>query len=203
MADKKKKRTRDQYQLPSHVEKARQATATVDAFKPRPRIPQRRMIFGVFGVFLLAVGVALSFWLPPRSLVQDLRSQGVTVAATVTGVDNKPKYVKVRFVQGPESGTEVKLTDYVGMYPDAHTGDSMLVTYDPEDPSRILAQSWVADPPANLPAYGTSAIALLLLAGVVAVVFRRRWILRTWPQQPSEPARSETPGSKSVRLDKF
>ncbi|MDT0613564.1 hypothetical protein [Streptomyces lancefieldiae] len=125
--------------------------------------------------------MALFFWLPARSLVDDLRSNGSTVAATVTGVDNKPKYVKVRLVTGPRMGAEVKLSDYAGMYPDVNTGDSLLVTYDTEDPSRILSDSWVTNPPFNLPFYGASVGAVLFLVGTVAATLRRRWILRNWP----------------------
>ncbi|MFH8500287.1 hypothetical protein [Streptomyces coeruleorubidus] len=82
-----------------------------------------------------------------NSLVEELGSRGVTVAATVTDVDTKPKCVKVRFVQGPERGTAVELSETAGMLPDAHAGESMLVTYDPTDPSRILARGWVMNLP--------------------------------------------------------
>lgn len=123
--------------------------------------------------------MALVFWLPSRSLVQELRGSGVTVAAEVTAVDNKPKYVKVEFLQGEESGTEEKLWDYAGMLPDVHPGDTLLVTYDPDDPHRGLPHAWVVDPPANLPAYGTSAIAVFFFAGAVVGTLRRRRLLRT------------------------
>ncbi|CAM5700477.1 hypothetical protein SPURM210S_00372 [Streptomyces purpurascens] len=99
------------------------------------------MILVGFGLFLLCVGMALAFLLPSQSLVQDLRSRGVSAAATVVGVDSQPKYVKVRLVSSPKAGTEVELWDYGGMLPETQTGASMIVTYDPEDPSRILAQS--------------------------------------------------------------
>lgn len=144
------------------------------------------MILAGFGLFLLCVGMVLFFLLPSRSLVQDLRSRGVSAAATVSGVDSKPKYVKVRLVSGPKAGTEVELSDFAGMLPETQTGASMIVTYDPEDDSRILAQSWVADPPANLPAYGTSVLAFVCLVLTAAVTWRRLWILRTFgPEQPS------------------
>lgn len=64
------------------------------------------------------------------------------------------------------------------MYPDVNVGDPMLVTYDPKDPQRSLARNWVSNPPANLPAYGTSALALLALGLTVIVIVRRRKILR-------------------------
>ncbi|EFL34075.1 predicted protein [Streptomyces viridochromogenes DSM 40736] len=138
--------------------------------------------------------MTLAFILPSRSLVQDLRSRGESAAAQVIVVDSKPKYVKVRLVSSPEAGTEVKLWDYAGMLPETHTGASMIVTYDPEDPTRILAQSWVEDPPANLPAYGTSALAVICLGLNVAVIWRRLWILRTFG--PEEPPISSTGGNR-------
>ncbi|GAA2415800.1 hypothetical protein GCM10010255_62670 [Streptomyces coeruleofuscus] len=108
-------------------------------WQPRPKLPQRRVILAMSGVFLLCVGMTLGLWLPSHSLVQDLRSRGVNSAATVVGVDSKPKYVKVRLVSGPRAGSEVKLSDYAGMYPDMHTDAALVVTYDRDDPSRILA----------------------------------------------------------------
>ncbi|MER5829239.1 DUF3592 domain-containing protein [Streptomyces sp. NPDC002130] len=155
----------------------------------------------MFFLFLLCVGMVLALVLPSRSLVQDLRSRGVSAAATVVGVDSKPKYVKVRLVSGPKTGTEVKLWDYAGMLPETQAGASIIVMYDPEDPSRILARSWVEDPPANVPAYGTSALAVVFLGLTTAVVWRRLWILRTFG--PEEPPASSTvgakPGDKAVR----
>ncbi|MEU5522461.1 DUF3592 domain-containing protein [Streptomyces sp. NPDC047860] len=143
------------------------------------------MILGVLGGGLLCVALALAFWLPSRFLVQDLRDTGVTVSAHVTKVDNKPKYVQVKFLQGELSGTEEKLWDYAGMLPDVHPGDALIVTYDPDDPHRSLPHAWVTDPPANLPAYGSSAIAAFLFTGAVVGTFRRRRLL----------TRSSPPGS--------
>ncbi|MGW6543353.1 hypothetical protein ACWGBH_10955 [Streptomyces massasporeus] len=93
-------------------------------------------------------------------------------------MDSKPKYVKVRFVSGPRTGDEVRLTDYAGMYPEARSGGNLLVTYDPEQPSQVLSHAWVKDPPADLPAYGTSALTLVFLCLTTAVVVRRVRILR-------------------------
>lgn len=205
MAKKKKPRRRaEEYQLPPHVADAQQYAARVAAYKPRPELPRRRLIAGAFGLFLLCVGMVLVLWVPAHALVRDLRADGVTVAATVTGVDKKPKYVSVRFVQGPESESERRLSEYAGMLPDVRTGDTLLVTYDPEDPSRVLPRSWVTAPPANLPAYGTGALALVLLGLAIAVALRRRWILRTpWPDHPLHgPADPRSPDSTAVRLTK-
>ncbi|MFF1275239.1 DUF3592 domain-containing protein [Streptomyces marokkonensis] len=148
------------------------------------------MIWGVFGGSLLCLGLALFFWLPSQSLVHDLRADGVTVVATVTGVDNKPRYVRVRLLQGARSGTETELWDYAGMLPDAHSGDSMMVTYDPKDPSRALLHSWVVDPPTNLPAFGASALAALFLAGALIGAVRRRRLLRAGVTRSSPPAQA-------------
>ncbi|GGX36496.1 hypothetical protein GCM10010297_67160 [Streptomyces malachitofuscus] len=198
------KRRTDQYQLPPHVAEAQQYAARRAAYRPRPALPQWRLIAGAFGVFILTVGLALFLWIPARSLVTDLRSSGVTVAATVTGVDSKPKFVKVRFGQGPEEGNEIKLSEYAGMLPDVRADEALLVTYDPDDPSRALPHSWVVTPPPNLPAYGTAGLALIILGLTIAVVLRRRWILRTpWPEHPmygsSDPV---NPGSATVRVVK-
>ncbi|MEU3097479.1 DUF3592 domain-containing protein [Streptomyces sp. NPDC006967] len=147
------------------------------------------MIVGVFALFLVGLVISLALWIPPHFLLRDLRDHGTTAATVVTGVDNKPEYVKVKFVQGPESGTEVKLGDYSGMYPDTQIGDKLLVTYDPKDPSRSLAHHWVLDPPFNLPAYGISAIAALLFASAVVGTLRRRRLLRAPLTRSSPPAR--------------
>jgi hypothetical protein len=205
MARKKRPRRRnDQYQLPQRVAAAQRYAAAVAEYKPRPEPPQRRLIAVALGMFLLCLGMALFFWMSARSLVHDLRANGVTVAATVTGSDNKPKYVRVRYIQGENSGEEVKLSEYAGMLPDLRADDALLVTYDPEDPSRVLSRSWVISPPLNLPAYGTSALALFTFGLTVAVVVRRRWILRTpWPDHPlHRSSDSRDPGSTAVRLTK-
>ncbi|CCK28252.1 hypothetical protein BN159_3873 [Streptomyces davaonensis JCM 4913] len=179
MAKKQRKRNRErEYVIPPHIEEHRQRSARMRGWKPHPPLPQRRVVLGGFGLFLICAGFSLALWLPAHFLAQDLRSQGVTAAARVIGVDDNPAHVKVRFVQGPKSGTEVDLWDYAGMYPDVNVGDPMLVTYDPKDPQRSLARNWVSNPPANLPAYGTSALALLALGLTVIVIVRRRKILR-------------------------
>jgi hypothetical protein len=186
---KKRKRPADEYQLPPHVDKARQAAAQAAGWQSRPKPPQRRVILAGLGISVLCVGMAAVFWLPSQSLVRDLRSRGVTSAATVIDVDSKPKYVKVRLVSGPQTGDEVKLSDYAGMYPDAEVNEAVLVTYDPQQPSRILSRNWVANPPPNLPAYGTAALALLCLGLTAAAAIRRRRILRT-PGPGAQPASS-------------
>ncbi|WP_148663821.1 DUF3592 domain-containing protein [Streptomyces ambofaciens] len=182
---KKKRRAVDRYQLPPSVVAAQQLAAKRrDTLKPRPYVATNRTILGIFCTFLLCAGLALAFWIPPRSLVHDLRSGGDTTAAIVTGVDNNPKYVEVEFVTGPEAGSKVRLSDYAGMYPDVDTGDSILVAYDPDDPSLALAERWVTHPPFNLPAFGATACALFILVGMVWGLIRRRWILKNWPADP-------------------
>ncbi len=182
---KKNRRPGNGYQLPPHVERARQAAARAAGWKPRPKPPQRRVILSGFGISLLCLGMTAAFWFPAHALAEDLHSRGVTSAATVVGVDSKPKYVKVRLVSGPRAGDEVKLSDYAGMYPDVQRNEAMLVTYDPQQPSRVLSRDWVVDPPANLPAYGTSALTLLCLSLTTAAVIRRLRILhRSGPGAP-------------------
>ncbi|MFF7732402.1 hypothetical protein [Streptomyces sp. NPDC007984] len=202
MTKKKKKRPAKQYQLPPHITRSSERAAEARAWRPRPPLPPRRLILSMIGLCLLSIGIVLSLTLPSHFLVEDLRSRGVSAAATVVGVDSKPKYVKVRLVSSPKAGTRVKLWDYAGMLPETEAGASMIVTYDPEDPSRILTQSWVKDPPINLPAYGTSALAAFFLLGTVALVFRRRWVLRNWPSDVSVAGSAKAHGSTSVRLTK-
>ncbi|GGV83074.1 hypothetical protein [Streptomyces massasporeus] len=200
MARKKNKRPADAYQLPPHVDRARRAVSRAAGWKPRPELPRRRVILAGLGMSLLCAGMTAAFWLPPHSLVRDLRARGVTAAATVVGVDSKPKYVKVRFVSGPHMGVEVKLSDYAGMYPEAHPDGAILVTYDPEKPSRALTNGWVEDPPANLPAYGTSALTLVCLSLTTAAAIRRVRILRSSGpglQSKSLSAKDAGPGGTS------
>lgn len=190
-ATKKNRRPADQYQLPPHVDQARQVVSRARGWKPRPKLPQRRVILAGLGMSLLCAGMTAVFWLPSQSLVRDLRSRGVTSAATVVGVDSKPKYVKVRFVSGPQMGAEIKLSDYAGMYPEARPDGAILVTYDPEQPSRALSHGWVENPPANLPAYGTSALTLVCLSLTTAVIIRRVRILRSSGPGPQPESLSE------------
>ena len=186
----KRKRPGDPYQVPPHIARAQRIAADRRSWKPRPLIPQRRQLFGILAVSVMCAGLSLALWIPPHSLVRDLRKDGVTVAAKVTEVDNKPKYVKVEFLHGTRSGTRTKLWDYAGMIPDVHPGDALLVTYDPNNPHRSLPHAWVTDPPVNLPAYGISAITVFMLTGTVAGVLRRRRLLRApvTRSSPPEPA---------------
>ncbi|MEU6380043.1 hypothetical protein [Streptomyces sp. NPDC046909] len=196
MTDKSNKRHRtSDYELPDHIERNRRLSARVRAWKPRPLLPSRRLILAELGMSLLCTGMALVLWLPAQDLVDDLRSRGVSAAATVTDVDSKPKYVKVRLVSSPEAGNEVKLSDYAGKYPDTHSGASMIVTYDAKDPSRILARDWVKHPPVSLQTYLCWVLAFVFLGFGVALIFRRRWVLR----QPEDPP---TPSPQEVRLTK-
>lgn len=184
----KKKRPTRPGQLPPHIAEAQRLARLRTPWRPRPEVPRRRAILGVFGLSMLGLTLSLALWIPPYSLLRDLRDHGTTAAAVVTEVDNKPKYVKVRFVQGPESGSEVKLGDYAGMYPAAQTGDTLRVTYDPDDPSRSLSESWVIDPPTNLPAFGASALAAFFLVGALIGAVRRRRMLRVPATRSSPPA---------------
>lgn len=198
---KKKRRPADQYQLPPK----QAAAAGVAEWEPRPALPQRRLILGSIGMSLLCVAITLGLWLPARFLVQDLRSQGVSVAATIVEVDSNPKYVKVRLIQGPKSGTVVKLSDYAGMYPDAHVGEPMVVTYDPRDPTRSLARGWVDDPPANVPAYGAGALSCFFLVAFLTMTLHRLWNLRKHgppTTSGSPPTAPKKPNPKGIRLTK-
>ncbi|MGZ3100729.1 hypothetical protein [Streptomyces sp. H72] len=199
---KKRRRPADQYQLPPSVVAAQQLAARRRAtLKPRPYVATNRTFLGIFCVFLLCTGLALAFWIPPRSLVHDLRAEGDTTAAIVIGVDDKPAYVEVEFATGPEAGSKVKLSDYAGMYPEVATGDPILVVYDPDDPSTALAERWVTHPPFNYPALGSAAGAAFFGIGMIWGLLRRRWILKNWPSDPpAEPEKK--PEASPVSLTK-
>lgn len=184
MTKRKKKRRTGRQQPSPHVTEANRFPVGSAALGPK--VPQWRFILASLGMSVLCIGMTLTLWIPVRSKLNDLRDHGVTATATVIGVDNKPKYVKVRFANGTLTGREVELGEYAGMLPDMHVGESLFVTYDPNDPSRSLAHRWVVDPPVNLPAWGTSALAVFFLTGAVAVIRRRRLLLTHSP--PPEPA---------------
>ncbi|WP_268220490.1 DUF3592 domain-containing protein [Streptomyces sp. EMB24] len=175
---KRPKRPNDRYHLPPHVAAAQRYAAKATEQVTYPRPPPRRVVVAAFGMSLLCLLMALFFWMPARSLVHDLRTDGVIVEATVTAADNKPKYIRVRYAFGVEAGKEFKLSEYAGMLPELRTGDALLVIYDRKNPSRVLPHDWVTAPPPNLPAYGTSGLSILVLGLSFAVVLRRRRILR-------------------------
>ncbi len=79
------------------------------------------------------------------------------------------------------------------MHPDFHIGDRMWATYDPQKPSHLLSRHWVTIPPTNFPVFGTSLIAVFFLVGTVALILRRRWVLRNWPPEKPDTAPT-TPG---------
>ncbi|MEU7375166.1 DUF3592 domain-containing protein [Streptomyces albidoflavus] len=116
-----------------------------------PAVPRRRQIIGISAFGLAAVGLFLLFLLPSRSLVADLRSRGVPVVAEVVDTtDNRYddlSEVVVRF-RGFEGEVETWLHDWGGQYPEGlSVGTDIMVTFDPQDPSRVLPSGWVAEPP--------------------------------------------------------
>ncbi|MFE6716702.1 DUF3592 domain-containing protein [Streptomyces albidoflavus] len=148
-----------------------------------PAVPRRRQIIGIFAFGLAAVGLFLLFLLPSRSLVADLRSRGVPVVAEVVDTSNN-KYddlreVVVRF-RGSEGEVETELHDWGGRYPEGlSAGTDIMVTFDPQDPSRVLPSRWVADPPLV-----TTPMLVVAVCGFPFVVLpwfamvRRRRLLR-------------------------
>ncbi|NGO45778.1 DUF3592 domain-containing protein [Streptomyces ureilyticus] len=150
----------------------------------------------MLGVSVLAIGIFLGLLLPANSLVDDLGDRGVTTSAVVTGVDNKPEHVKVKFkVSGKSIQTD--LQDFAGMRPEASVGENLMVVFDPRDPKRVLSQDWVDEPPfLSFPILGTALLALLCTAMAVAVILRRRWYLRTFGSPPLADAKTQ-PASES------
>ena len=181
MAKKQRKRSPSSFQNPQSS--ARVAAAKEEARKvaegwhPRPLLPQLRLVFALAGLGILCIVIFLALWLPSKGVVDDLRSRGVTATAAVTKVDDKPETVEVRFRSSGETVT-TNLHDYAGMRPEVQVGQTLTVRYDPQDPSRVLTQSWVNSPPiVNLPMLGTAALALLLLAAAAFLTLRRHQVL--------------------------
>ncbi|MFJ9603261.1 DUF3592 domain-containing protein [Streptomyces althioticus] len=153
----------------------------------RPPLPQKRLIATLFGLALVTLTAFLMFLLPGRSLVKDLRSRGISVVAEVTAA-SKNKYgdagnVKVRF-DGPDGTVETELHDWGGKRPEGlRAGAAVPVTYDPQEPTRVLTTRWVEDPPtATLPMLVTAVLTPLLLSGAVFLVVRRRRLLKAGEQ---------------------
>jgi Protein of unknown function (DUF3592) len=153
----------------------------------QPSLPQRRLILALF---VMAAGTCvafLMFWLPSESLVNDLRSRGVPVAAEITAAP-KNRYgesgnVRVRFV-GPKGEIETVLSDWGGKRPGGLlTGAAVSVTYDPQAPTRVLTREWVEHPPGmTLPMLVTLVFTPLLLTGAIALAIRRRNALKAREQ---------------------
>ncbi|AQW48458.1 DUF3592 domain-containing protein [Streptomyces violaceusniger] len=185
---KRKKRPPDQWQRPPLSAHRQAVEAMVRDWRQCPPLPQRSHIAMGLAFALVTTGMFLAYWLPSKSLVDDLRSRGVTTVAEVTGRDNNPRSVQVEF-DGPSGTVRTDLYDWGGVYPDVKVGDQLDVTYDREDSSRVLMRSWVDDPPTfSLPALGLLGMAPLFLAGTVVLTLRRRRILRTFgPSTPPSP----------------
>ncbi|MFI1484578.1 DUF3592 domain-containing protein [Streptomyces sp. NPDC020747] len=193
MAKKQKKRhPTGEWQLPPHTEETRassQRWAKIKEAKSRPLLPGRKTILGMLGVSALTIGMFLALLLPANSLVDDLNDRGVTASAVVTGVDNKPKYVKVKFKFSGNT-TQTDLYDFAGMQPEVNVGENLMVVYDPRNPNRVLSQDWVDNPPfLSFPILGTALLALVCTAMAVTVILRRRWHLRTFGPPPLTDAK--------------
>lgn len=206
MAKKQRKRhPAGEWRLPPHAEEARassQRWARIKETESRPHLPGRKTILGMLGVFVLAIGIFLGLLLPANSLVDDLGDRGVTASSLVTGVDNKPKYVKVRF-DSPSGTVKTDLSEFAGMVPDVQVGETLTVVYDPKDPSRALSKSWVEDPPyLSLPLLGTAALTLLCTALTVAVILRRRWYIRTFGPPPLANSKTQAASEPKKRKGK-
>ncbi|MFI8302690.1 DUF3592 domain-containing protein [Streptomyces sp. NPDC085927] len=186
MEKKKKKRSRDDWTLPPKSAERQSLDRESKQFRTavrQPPLPQRRLILTLFVMALGSCVAFLVFWLPSQSLVNDLRSRGVSVAAEITA-SPKNKYgeagnVKVRF-SGPNGEVETVLGDWGGKRPEGLLeGAAVPVTYDPREPTRVLTAEWVEDPPfMTLPMLITLAFTPLLLGGTILLVMRRRKLLK-------------------------
>ncbi|WP_405778157.1 DUF3592 domain-containing protein [Streptomyces sp. NBC_00859] len=201
---RKKKRPPGQWHAPPKSARDVEFTENLRNWAARPPLPQYRLILALLGLFVLCGGMCAGFLVPSHVLVNDLRSRGVTTPAKVTAVDKNPRYVKVQF-SGPSGVTNTNLSEISGSLPEAEPGTLLIITYDPEHPSRVLTQSWVSDPPLiNLPVLLSAGPALLFLVGAVGLTLRRRWVLHTFGPPPDTEIISSTEksGKPSIRLTK-
>ncbi|MGW3494277.1 hypothetical protein [Streptomyces sp. NPDC001020] len=182
---KTKKRWRDDWTLPpkAAVQKARLAETRRRLTDVRQPVPQRRLILALFALGVVTACGTLFFRLPSQTLVNDLRSRGVSVWAEVTS-SPRDKYgnagnVKVRF-NGPKGEIETSLDDWGGRRPEGLVpGTAVSVTYDPRDPARVLTTEWVKNPPVmTFPMLVSLALSLVMLAGAAFLTIRRRALLK-------------------------
>ncbi|MCK8433625.1 DUF3592 domain-containing protein [Streptomyces sp. D2-8] len=196
MGKKKKRRSRSDWTLPPGIVKrnADQRKA-LDAIADRRRkVPQRRLIIGLFAAFIATFGLFLGFFISSHSLVTDLQSRGASAWAEVTSSPRdrygSPGNIKVKF-DGPEGDVETQLHDWGGMRPEGLTpGSRIPVVYDPLDPSRVLTAQWVNDPPAVTPPMLVALlVSLFFLTGVIVGTVRRRILLNEKRDMEATPER--------------
>ncbi|MGY3203362.1 DUF3592 domain-containing protein [Streptomyces sp. TE5632] len=186
MGKKKKKRSRDDWTLPPKSAEGKALERELQRIRAavrQPPLPQRRLILTLFVMALGAGSAFLVFLLPSQSLVDDLRSRGVSVAAEITA-SPKNKYgeagnVRVRF-SGPEGEVETVLSDWGGKRPEGLLQGAVVpVVYDPQEPTRVLTMEWVDSPPVmTLPMLIALVFAPLMLAGAIFAAIRRRNTLK-------------------------
>ncbi|MFE4420226.1 DUF3592 domain-containing protein [Streptomyces sp. NPDC056817] len=183
----KKKRSRDAWTPP--LKSAERQAAETELRKLRagvrqPPLPQRRLVAAIFLMAVAAFGIFLVLWLPSHSLVGDLRSRGVTVAAEIVASPRDkfggPGNIRIRFDDPKRGSQETALSDWGGRRPAGLVaGSSVSVTYDPRDPSRVLTTKWVQNPPTmTLPMLVSLVLAPVLLAGAIFLAIRRHTVLK-------------------------
>ncbi|MFJ6563425.1 DUF3592 domain-containing protein [Streptomyces sp. NPDC091412] len=183
----KKKRSRDDWTPPPKSAERLAAEAEVRKLRAGGRqtpLPQRRLVAAIFLMAVAAAGAFLVLWLPSHSLVDDLRSRGVSVAAEIVDSPRdkfgSPGNIRIRFNDPKRGEQETALSDWGGRRPAGlAAGSSVSVTYDPRDPSRVLTTKWVQNPPAmTLPMLVSVVLAPVLLAGAIFLAIRRRTVLK-------------------------
>ncbi|MGW5127842.1 hypothetical protein ACWEQ7_28140 [Streptomyces sp. NPDC004069] len=183
----KMKRRRDDWTPPPKSSERLAAEAELRKLRAGIRqspLPQRRLVAAVFAMAVATFGTFLVFWLPSHSLVDDLRSRGVSVAAEIVSSPRDrfggPGNVRIRFNDPKRGMQEAALSDWGGRRPAGLVSGSIVsVTYDPRDPSRVLTTKWVQNPPAmTLPMLVSLVLAPVLLAGAVFLAIRRRTVLK-------------------------
>ncbi|MFB7459816.1 DUF3592 domain-containing protein [Streptomyces sp. NPDC056188] len=183
----KKKRSRDQWTPPPKSAERLAAEAELRKLRTGERqapLPQRRLVAAIFLMAAGAIAAFLVLWLPSHSLVDDLRSRGVSVAAEIVASPRdkfgSPGNIRIRFDDPERGAQETALSDWGGRRPAGLVeGSSVSVTYDPRDPSRVLTTKWVRNPPAmTLPMLVSLVLAPVLLAGATFLAVRRRTVLK-------------------------
>ncbi|MER5597383.1 DUF3592 domain-containing protein [Streptomyces sp. NPDC002265] len=169
---------------PASAQKARLAEMRRATARERRPVPQRRLIATLAVLFLgTACGTLFLLWLPSHTLVHDLRTRGVATWAQVTS-SPRDKFgsagnVEVRFTASGRT-VETVLSDWGGERPGGlEPGGTVSVTYDRQNPHRVLTTAWVQHPPAvTAPMLWGLVLSPFFLAGTVLLAVLRHRRLR-------------------------
>ena len=155
MGKKKKKRSRDDWRPPPKSAEQQFLDEEVQRFRAawhQPPVPQRRLILAVFVAALATCVAFLVFLLPAQSLVNDLRSRGVTTTAEVTASPKNKYWQGLATSRCDSAAPEVRSRPCspigAGTPRRVLAGRLAPGDYDPVEPTRVLTTEWVESPPA-------------------------------------------------------